>query len=203
MLGRRAQEEEREQRILRAAIAELALSDYGGMTFESVALRAGVNKTTVYRKWETKAELIRAALSSVFEMFRVGPSVGDLRSDLRRLGEKIVAFTKSSEGKSLMRLRLLEHPEPELAAIAKRLVRDQHGEVGQLVEADIARGEIAPDVDILLLLDMLWGAVYARMVMRNERVDAALIERCIDILMVAAQAKAARVPGKPARRRKT
>jgi hypothetical protein len=50
---------------------------------------------------------------------------------------------------------------------------------------------------------MLWGAVYARMVMRNERVDAALIERCIDILMVAAQAKAARVPGKPARRRKT
>lgn len=200
-LGRRAQEEEREQRILHAAIAELAASDYGGMTFESVALRAGVNKTTVYRKWETKAELIRAALSSVFEMFRIGPSAGDLRSDLRRIGERIVAFTKTSEGKVLMRLRLLEHPEPELAAIAKRLVQDQQSEVGQLVEAAIARGEIASDVDVMLLLDMLWGALYARMVMRNERVDAALIERCIDVLMFAAQAKAARVQHKSARKR--
>src|SRR4051812_41095641 len=106
--GRRVQELAREQHILRAAIQELALSDYGGMSIEGVARRAGVNKTTVYRKWETKADLLRAALTSVFASFPVGPTLGDLRSDMLRLGRQFRVFTQSVEGKSLMRLRLLQ-----------------------------------------------------------------------------------------------
>jgi AcrR family transcriptional regulator len=185
--GRRGQELIREQRILRAAIEELALSDYGGMSIEDVARRADVNKTTIYRKWETKADLIRAALDSVFEMFRIGPTAGDLRSDLLRIGQQVRVFTRSFEGKSLTRLRLLQHPEPELAEIAKQLHARQLAELGVLIEAAVARGEISRDVDILLLLDMLWGVVYARLELKNEPVSDTLLETIVDILMNAAQ----------------
>jgi AcrR family transcriptional regulator len=194
--GRRDQERVREQRILRAAIEELASSDYGGMSIEAVARRAGVNKTTVYRKWETKADLIRAALSSVFENFRIGPTAGDLRSDVLRIARLARAFTRSFEGKSLTRLRLLEHPEPELAAIANKLNSRQFEELSVLSEAAVARGEISRDTDVLLLLDMLWGVVYVRLEMRNEPVSDALLERIVDVLLVAAP-----FAKKPARKR--
>jgi AcrR family transcriptional regulator len=185
--GRRGQELLREKLILRAAIEELALTDYGGMSIDNVAQRAGVNKTTVYRKWETKAELIRAALSSVFEMFRIGPTLGDLRSDLRRIGQQVCRFAQSFEGKSLTRLHLLRHPEPELAEIANHLHAQQLEQLGALIEAAVARGEISRDVDILLLLDMLWGVLYTRLEIKNEPVSDALLEKIIDVLMCAAR----------------
>ena len=176
----------REQRILRAAIELLALTDYGGMTIEAVASRAGVNKTTIYRKWQSKAELVRAGLNSVLEMVRFGPTSGDLRADLLRIGHQIRTFVVSFEGRSLMRLRILEHPEPELAEIAAELQEKQRKAVVTMMEAAIARKDLARDVDILLLLDMYWGALYARLVMRNEEVDDATLGRMVDILMIAA-----------------
>jgi AcrR family transcriptional regulator len=189
--GRRVQELVREQQILRAAIQELALSDYGGMSIEGVARRAGVNKTTVYRKWETKVDLLRAALGSVFDSFPVGPTLGDLRSDMLRLGKQFRVFTQSIEGKSLMRLRLLQHPEPELAEIAKQLNARQSKEVRVLVEAAIARGEVSRDIDLVLLLDMLWGVLYARLEMKNEPVSDAMLEEVVDILMNGARRQSA------------
>jgi AcrR family transcriptional regulator len=203
-VGRLAQERLREKTILRAAIEELALSDYGGMTVEGVAARAGVNKTTVYRKWETKAELMRAALLSVVEMFKVGPTAGDLRSDLLRIARTALDFTHSFEGQCLTRLRLLQHPEPELAKMAHDLNAKQLAELGELFKAALARGELAPDVDAILLLDMLWGAIHARVVMKSERVDDALLHRIVDMLMKAAgSAPPAKLRAKAKRNRTT
>ena len=198
LAGRRAQEKLREEHILRAAIEVLALTDYGGMTIDAVAARAGVNKTTIYRKWQTKAELVRAGLTSLSERVRFGISSGDLRSDLLRVGHQIRAFVVSIEGRSLMRLRILEHPEPELAEIAADLQERQRREVLAMMEAAVARKELGRDVDILLLLDMYWGALYARLVMRNEEVDDATLARMVDVLMIAA-GPARRLPRSTAR----
>jgi AcrR family transcriptional regulator len=166
------------------------------MTIEGVAARAGVNKTTVYRKWDTKAALIRAALDSVLETFRVGPTAGDLRSDLLRIAHNVLHFTRSLEGQSLLRLRLLQHPEPALAKIAKDLNERQLNELAALISAAVDRGEISPDVDGILLLDMLWGAVHTRVIIKNERVDDSLLTRIVDLLLRAAGAPS---PGKAKR----
>ncbi|MEY4581825.1 MAG: hypothetical protein RL701_6528 [Pseudomonadota bacterium] len=181
------QERLREQLILRAAIEELAQADYGGLTVERVAARAGVNKTTVYRKWETKADLIRAALFSVLDSFPVGASAGDLRTDLLRICASALEFIRSADGQSLMRLRLLQQPEPELAVIAKEINERRLVELRDIVQSAVARGELSPDVDVLLLLDMLWGALHARVVMKGEVVDNAMLERLVDLLMRGAQ----------------
>jgi AcrR family transcriptional regulator len=199
--GRLAQERMRERKILRAAIEELAFSDYGGMTIEGVAARAGVNKTTVYRKWETKAELMRAALSSVIEMYRPPPASGDLRSNLLQMARTFCEFMRSFEGQSLMRLRLLQHPEPELAKIAYELHTRQLDELRALFDVAVARGELSRAVDPLLMLDMLCGAIHMRLVMTNEPVDDALLQRCVELLLAGADSIAAKAVGaKPGRR---
>jgi len=177
----------RERKILRGALEELAFSDYGGLTIEAVAERCGVNKTTIYRKWPDKAALIRAAVLSTIEMFPVGPTAGDLRSDLRRIARMGLRFIGSAEGRSLMRLRLLRHPEPELAKIAAELNGRQLAAVCALFDAAAQRGEIAPDVNGELLLDMLWGAIHTRAVMKSEAVSARVLEELVDLLVRAAQ----------------
>jgi AcrR family transcriptional regulator len=178
----------RESNILRAVIEELARSDYGGLAFERVAARAGVNKTTVYRHWETKAELVRAALSLVVQSVIPEVSAGTLRQDLMRIGRRMVDFSSSFEGQCLIRLRLLQHPEPELASIAKDLHAKHLGQLAALAEAATRRGELARTVDVKLLLDMLGGALHVRLVMKNEPVDDVLIARMVDVLLQGAGA---------------
>ena len=173
----------REKLILGAVIEELARSDYGGLTFEHVAARAGVNKTTVYRHWETKVDLVRSALASVARSMSPGPTTGTLRGDLLRIGRTMVDFATSFEGQCLMRLRLLQHPEPELAAVAKDLHAKHVAELAALAKAAVARKEVDRDVDLGLLLDMLGGALHIRLVMKNEPVDDVVIAKIVDILL--------------------
>jgi AcrR family transcriptional regulator len=168
---------------LRATIEELARSDYGGLTFERVAARAGVNKTTVYRRWETKVDLVRAALTSVAEVLRPGPTTGSLRGDLMRIGRTIREFAASFEGQCLMRVRLLQHPEPELAGMAKELHARSLGDIASLGRAAVERGEIAAESDMRLLVEMLSGSLHTRLLMRGESTDDAVIARFVDILL--------------------
>ncbi len=179
----RAQPSVRQAGILRAVIEELARSDYGGLTFDRVAARAGVNKTTVYRHWETKPDLVRAALSLVLQSVTPPVSSGTLREDLMRVGRRMVEFATSFEGQSLARLRLLQHPEPELANIAKDLQARHIAQLAALGEAATSRGELPAGVDFKLVLDMLGGALHLRLFMKNEPVDDVLIARIVDILL--------------------
>ncbi len=173
----------REAKILRAAIEELAGSDYGGLSFERVAARAGVNKTTVYRHWETKADLVRSALTLCLRSVSPEISTGALRDDLIRVGRRMVEFASSFEGQSLLRLHLLQHPEPELANIAKELHAKHLAQLAALGEAAAARGELREGADFTLMLDMLGGTLHARLVIKNEPVDDVLIARIVDVLL--------------------
>jgi AcrR family transcriptional regulator len=179
----------RERTILRAAIEELARADYGGLSVERVALRAGVNKTTVYRRWETKGDLIRAALTLVAQAYRLGPTTGSLRGDLMRVGRAFREFLLSFEGQCLTRLRLLHHPEPELAAMAKEIHARSLGDIAELGRAAALRGEIATESDMPVLIEMLSGALHTRLVMKGESVEDAVIARFVDVLVQGAASK--------------
>ncbi len=103
----------RERAIYSATLQELAQADYGGLSVERIALRAGVNKTTLYRRWPTKAVLVHAALNSIADAFELETSTGSLQGDLLALARKMLTIAKSLEAQSLMRLRLLDQPEPD------------------------------------------------------------------------------------------
>jgi hypothetical protein len=77
----------------------------------------------------------------------------------------------------------LQHPEPELAGVAKDLHAKHVAELAALAKAAVERGEVASDVDPSLLLDMLGGALHIRLVMKNEPVDDVVIAQIVDILL--------------------
>ncbi len=69
--------------LLDATWAELVEHGYAALTFESVAARAGTSRPVLYRRWATKAQLIRAAVARAVLLDRpAAPDTGSLRQDL-------------------------------------------------------------------------------------------------------------------------
>ena len=186
-------------RILRAALEELARSDYGGLSFERVAARAGVNKTTVYRNWETKADLVRAALTLVARTAAPAVSTGSLRDDLIQLGRQVVEFSSTFEGQSIVRMSMMQDLEPELASIANDLRVQQLAQLSAMGEAARARGELPEGVDFELLLDCLCGAMIVRLFQKNERVGDVQIAQIVDLLLKGAGVPPRGAPGRAAK----
>ncbi|HEY2408439.1 MAG TPA: TetR/AcrR family transcriptional regulator C-terminal ligand-binding domain-containing protein [Polyangiaceae bacterium] len=188
----------RERAIFRATLEELAHADYGALSMERVAARARVNKTTLYRRWPTKTALVHAALNSIADALDVGVSTGSLREDLLSLGRKMLAIALSVEAQGLLRLRLLDHPEPELAQIAASLQARRQEQLGRLLGAAVARGEVRPNADLGLVVDLLVGMIHVRLFVKNARVDDLVLTRAVETLVSgisapkAAQATAAR-----------
>jgi AcrR family transcriptional regulator len=170
-------------RVLRAAIEELARIGYGALSIEEVANRAGVNKTTVYRRWATKSELVRAALRSMGDERVCEVSTGSLRGDLLAVGRSIIAFAESSEGRSILRMLLAEGMEPELAEIAASLRREREASPRALVDEAVARGDLARGADAMLLMEALFGAIIQRLFISHEPVNDAFVQRIVDLLL--------------------
>src|SRR6202041_4171288 len=81
--GRQTRGKPREQAILSAVIALLGEAGYEAMTMDAVAARAHASKTTIYRRWPGKPELVRAAVASyVAGRVAVSADTGSLRGDL-------------------------------------------------------------------------------------------------------------------------
>ncbi len=173
----------KETAIYRATLAELAESDYGGMSVENVALRVGVNKTTLYRRWPTKAALVHAALDSIVDAFELQQSTGSLRGDLLTLAKRIVSITHTVDAKSLLRLRLLDRPEPELANIAARLQARRQAQLARLLDAAVERGELRRGTDLDLVLDLLGGMIHVRGTIKKLRIDDRVLKQAVDILL--------------------
>jgi AcrR family transcriptional regulator len=189
------------QGVLTAALEELARAGYRALRFEDVALRAGVNKTTIYRRWPTKIELVRAALASEARCKIVVPETGSLRSDLLMMGRTFVDLASSPEGQSIMRMMVAEGSDPEVVHLEKSLRATFEAVPASVVANAVARGELAPDGDHAVLLDAFIGAIHHRIFMMNEPATEDFLARLADVLLLGALLPAAREPqSRPQRR---
>ena len=186
--------------VLEAALAELARAGYGALRIEDVAARAGVNKTTVYRRYPTKEDLVRAAILSMHggDHF-TPPNTGSLRTDLLEIARRMTAMACSAEGQGLARMMFIEGPDSELMAIARSVRESKEALPRSVLEAAAARGELAPGIDAMLLFHVMISAVRSKLLMDRERVDDGFLTRLVDLLLLGAlapgeRAAAARAP---------
>ncbi|AUX42140.1 TetR family transcriptional regulator [Sorangium cellulosum] len=172
--------------VLAATLEELASAGYRALRIEDVATRAGVNKTTVYRRWPTKEDLVRAALLSITDEKIVPPNTGSLREDLIALGRAIIEIQRSPEGQSLFHVFLSEGPDSELMAIARSLRETQEHGVRAIIESAVARGELAPGADPMLPCELLAAYLKNRLFTDHAGVDDAQLARVVDVILFGA-----------------
>jgi AcrR family transcriptional regulator len=186
--------------VLEATLAELSTVGYGALRVEDVATRAGVNKTTVYRRWPTKEDLVRAALQSITVDRAVTPNTGSLRGDLLDIGRLIVMRASSPEWQGIRRVLIAEGQNAELMVIAKELREAFEAIPRSVLEAAQARGEVEQGADSMLLFNVFKATVQHRILNERKEADEAYLNRLIDLLLHGALSPQRRPPssGAPA-----
>jgi AcrR family transcriptional regulator len=173
--------------VLAALVAELAQSGYGGLSLEAVARRAGVNKTTIYRRWRTREALIVDLMLARAEEVVPVPDTGTLRTDLIELARAAVANAGAPEMQAIIRAAMSEIPhEPRAAAAMGDFWRHRMALDTVIVERAIARGELADNVDPQQLIEALLAPLHLRMLIGGEPADEGAIERAVDFVLGAA-----------------
>lgn len=192
--------EVRTEAILLAAVEELAAVGYAALSVEAIAARVGIAKTTVYRRYPTKAALVHAAIVRFIHQ-NVGepPDTGSLRSDLVAIGQLGVKIASSAIGKSLLRLGL-ENPDPELVLMSHESDAENVARKAVVARRAIARGEISDAADVQKLMDVLVGALLFKLLFKQQQVDEAEIGQIVDLLLGGVSGTV-RPAGSPRRRR--
>ncbi len=158
--------------IVDATLQLLVEQGFDGMSIEAVASRAGVGKATIYRRWSSKRDLVAAALASIDDEVSV-PDTGDTREDMLALVRDFVRVTTSTIlGPMIGQVAGAAVREPELMEIAwNNLIAPRQAIGRRLLERGISRGDVRPDVNVSLVMDMVAGVALFNVVF--QRVDPA------------------------------
>lgn len=154
---------EADRSILDAAIELLHAQGYAGMSMEGIAEAAGVGKTTVYRRYKDKADLVTAALLQLTPV-PDPPDSGDTRADLLELLKRFQHSKEKVEDLRLMgTLWSEEERNPELMRLFReRVIRPRRQLLFDVLARGQERGELRDDLDAELIIEMLVGAHFAR-----------------------------------------
>jgi AcrR family transcriptional regulator len=175
--------------VLTATAEELSRVGYAALRVEDVALRSGVNKTTIYRRWPTKPELVGAALRAVWEPPDV-PDTGSVRGDFIASLQKTAAFAMSPIGKGLTHVIQMERAHPEMEPITKGLREEYRALRELLVARAIERDELAPDTDPRFVSDLISAPIISRLFTDGESVDTPFIENVVDVILTGIRERA-------------
>jgi AcrR family transcriptional regulator len=167
-----------------ATLGELAESGYTALSLERVARRAGVHKTTLYRRWGTREELVlEAMLERAGQRISV-PDTGSLREDLLELARTAAANAATPEVAAMARAVVAESPyDSRLAARNERFWSERLALDAAIVERAIARGEVADGVDPRRTIESVLGPIHLRLLLTGEPVDRGFLEAIVDTVI--------------------
>ncbi|WP_188539582.1 TetR/AcrR family transcriptional regulator [Kocuria dechangensis] len=173
-----------ERAILDATRELLAEAGFGSLTVEGVAGRAGVAKTTIYRRYRSKNDLALGVLLDMVGDVSTRPYARDTRTELVTLVDRTVGLlTTSLLGRVMQGLVSEVAADPELARVYReRVVSRRLADVRALVERGISRGELRPGVDPETVTDLLLGPVYYRFFLSGSPLDEGFGERLVATL---------------------
>jgi AcrR family transcriptional regulator len=172
--------------VLEATLDQLARDGYAALRTEDVAERAGVAKTTVWRRWPTKADLVHAAIMQAKGDDEL-PDFRNLRLDLFTLVERVLEKLKTPAGRAIARLVTNEGGDPDVDRLARKLREEARGKRAELVRRAVEREELPLDTDVYLVVDMVFAPLISGALRWNEWPTDERIARVIDLAVTGAE----------------
>ncbi|MFI1371915.1 TetR/AcrR family transcriptional regulator C-terminal ligand-binding domain-containing protein [Streptomyces longwoodensis] len=169
--GRRPADEVRAD-VFRAVGEVLLTEGIAGLTFERVARLSGVSKTTLYKWWPSKGALALDGYFHAVEQTLAFEDTGDIRADLlHQLRSFVRIMTTTPAGRVVTELVGQSQTDEDLATAFRTLYSSERRRLaGERLARAREQGQIRADVDVQVLVDQLWGAVYHRLLIPDEPV---------------------------------
>ncbi|NUP13386.1 MAG: TetR/AcrR family transcriptional regulator [Polyangiaceae bacterium] len=168
--------------VLEATLEELGRCGFAALSVEEVAKRAGVNKTTVYRRWPTKSALVQASFERLNEDVPF-PDTGSLRGDLCAFLHAKLRVAQTPRGRALMRGLSAEALAPDLVAISRRMRVGEMANYRKMLSRARARGELRTGVADELVIGAIEGAITVRFLGEGKLVTKAQATAIIDLVL--------------------
>jgi AcrR family transcriptional regulator len=169
--------------VLRATAEELARVGYAALRVEDVARAARVNKTTVYRRWPTKMQLVTETLERESDRCIVAPDTGSVREDLRVM---LRAFVE--QGRTpLARAWLSELGNAEVRTIMQGFRHEFESQWVAVIARGMARGELPAETSPLLLVEVVVAPITGRLVRGEELPTDDFCGQVVDLVLAGAR----------------
>lgn len=171
----------RQNCILNAVAEALSEYEYHQLTIEDVAARAGVGKSTIYRWWKHKSELVLDAFKqhtdSVFDLDMNLSLSQNLKQQLLKLADALI----HPIGRALL-VVMADHRELAGEFFAQYLL-PRREQTYELIELAIQRHEIRADYPFGLLLDSLYAPIHYQIIFFNAVPDQAYVSALVDMAL--------------------
>lgn len=174
-----------DDRILEQVIALLGSHGYAGLTLDALAARSGVAKTTILRRWPSKAAVAAAGVERLALQSVDVPDSGDLRVDLLALLHGAVDAFVRGRGQFVARLIREAGHHPEITDLLYTVIHTRRQAYRRVLALAIARGELAPSIDQDLLIDLLIGPIWTRMLITRDPITREYVDSIVEAVLIA------------------
>ncbi|MFC7386824.1 TetR/AcrR family transcriptional regulator [Sphaerisporangium rhizosphaerae] len=159
---------------LRAAVQILEDGGYAAITIERVAARSGVAKSTIYRWWSSKAELVMEAYGHLVAERMPMPDSGRLAEDLTTFVTALYRVVEHpTRVRALRGLMAEAQLDPAFAEAFRGWVRSRRDVLAVVFTRAIDRGELPAGLDVDHAVDLVFGPFWYRLLVEHLPVDAA------------------------------
>jgi AcrR family transcriptional regulator len=181
----RPRDERTDRAILEATRALIAEVGVHRLRTADLAARAGVGKGAIYRRYGSKDELVTAAIASLVSEAIVVPDTGSTHNDLLVLmHEAVEVYRGSGAGRLMPNLVGAMAQKPELAkAVREGFLAGRRAALSEVLKRGIERGDLHPDLDFELALDVLGGPLFYRLLITGGPIDERLAEGVADLVL--------------------
>jgi AcrR family transcriptional regulator len=167
---------------------EIGEVGYRSLSLEGIARRAGVHKTTVYRRWENRdALLLEALLERAGDQVPI-PDTGSVREDLIEYGHDVTKSIKTPEINAIIRAFIAEaDTNPTLRNAGRAWWTARFALARNIVVRGVERGELPRATNPDRLIEAVLGPIYFRLLLTRERLDRAFVEEIVDLALAGAE----------------
>jgi AcrR family transcriptional regulator len=174
-----------DERILEQVLVLLGSRGYAGLTLDELAVRSRVAKTTILRRWPSKAAVAAAGVERLALQSVDVPDFGALHRDLHALLHGAVDTFVRGRGQFVPRLLREAGHHPEITDLLDAVLHTRRQAYRRVLARAIARGELDPSVDQELLIDMLIGPVWTRLLITRDPITREYVDANVQVVLTA------------------
>jgi AcrR family transcriptional regulator len=165
--------------IVAAFYDELTEGGHDKLTMDRVAARAGVGKAALYRRWRSKEQMLADLVAAVGDdKDKPVPDLGGLHDDLYAWFADAVGLGHDPLLRQVMACVIaMARSSPELIEAMRRVPGPDRDTAQIILQRAIDRGELAPDTDLQIALDIITGPIWRRVLIAGETLDADYAKR--------------------------
>jgi AcrR family transcriptional regulator len=169
--GRAARVREAVHRAVVDIVAEQGVDKVG---IPEVSRRSGVRDSSIYRRWGTRENLILDVLLAASERTLPVPDTGTLHGDLTTFATALIGYLDAPLGHGLTRALAFVTDTEEIGRARKRFWDSRHRAAEVMISRAVARGELPPDADARIAIELLIAPIHFRNLLTREGSDAEL-----------------------------